>query len=440
MGQSTKYVDLSRDGLELEKNFDSIISRLPDLCKPAAVCLAGEHDYFRETRKLQLAPFRKQKFFDTYVREQTDVDQNKTQRNDLVEFFEYPYTNPMPKCMLTDDNLDNLQNIIVTSLDIEWQMLTPKRPEDDYELEFFDKLVALHRQRFRQFLSDNNLDIARKGQQGDLRQSTELGNQQLSRCQSGHSILSSASESLFFRHTRHRNSAVIPLTGQQERSQLDRKRTPLSSTICHLGVTIRNKFRSASSKGARRRSQKMGRPPAFGRQSRRSIQMVGQPFAGQWTIPKLTLTCDEPLGEREMDGAKSTGRRLSSGQQLLDGNRERSTEILVAEDERESDRDGDSFPDPLNFRYEFFSRRSVTVAGPTRTPEKEQYLDSRSGDIALDELGLDIGASLEANSGKSGDVTVLNRMMEKLLSGENYGRKTDLTTRPNKRGPGTRRS
>jgi len=131
---------------------------------------------------------------------------------------------------------------------------------------------------------------------------------------------------------------------------------------------------------------------------------------------------------------------LSSGQQLLDGNRERSTEILVAEDERESDRDGDSFPDPLNFRYEFFSRRSVTVAGPTRTPEKEQYLDSRSGDIALDELGLDIGASLEANSGKSGDVTVLNRMMEKLLSGENYGRKTDLTTRPNKRGPGTRRS
>lgn len=61
----------------------------------------------------------------------------------------YPYANPMPECMLTDDNIDNLHDIIVSSHQIEWKMLTPLRPSTDYEEKFFDKLINLHRLRYR---------------------------------------------------------------------------------------------------------------------------------------------------------------------------------------------------------------------------------------------------------------------------------------------------
>lgn len=60
----------------------------------------------------------------------------------------YPFANPMPACMLTENNIDNLREIIVSSVDIEWKMLTPVRPDTEYEESYFDKLVQLHRNRY----------------------------------------------------------------------------------------------------------------------------------------------------------------------------------------------------------------------------------------------------------------------------------------------------
>lgn len=61
----------------------------------------------------------------------------------------YPFANPMTDCMLTDDNIDNLRKIIVSSRDIEWKMLTPIRPDNEYEERYFDKLINLHRNRYK---------------------------------------------------------------------------------------------------------------------------------------------------------------------------------------------------------------------------------------------------------------------------------------------------
>lgn len=63
---------------------------------------------------------------------------------------DYPYANPVPKCLLTEENIDNLRDIIVDSArEIEWKLLTPIRPESDYEEKFFDKLIELHRCRYK---------------------------------------------------------------------------------------------------------------------------------------------------------------------------------------------------------------------------------------------------------------------------------------------------
>lgn len=61
----------------------------------------------------------------------------------------YPFANPMPECMLTNDNIDNLREIIVSAVGIEWKMLTPVRPAREYEEKYFDKLIQLHRNRYR---------------------------------------------------------------------------------------------------------------------------------------------------------------------------------------------------------------------------------------------------------------------------------------------------
>lgn len=60
----------------------------------------------------------------------------------------YPFANPIPACMLAEENYDNLREIIVSSAQIEWKMLTPIRPNSDYEERYFDKLVQLHRKRY----------------------------------------------------------------------------------------------------------------------------------------------------------------------------------------------------------------------------------------------------------------------------------------------------
>jgi len=62
---------------------------------------------------------------------------------------EYPFANPMPDCMLTEENVDNLRELIVSAVDIEWKMLTPVRPNKEYEEKYFDELIRLHRQRYK---------------------------------------------------------------------------------------------------------------------------------------------------------------------------------------------------------------------------------------------------------------------------------------------------
>lgn len=61
----------------------------------------------------------------------------------------YPFANPIPECMLTRANIDNLRDVIVSSVNIEWRMLTPIRPASEYEENYFDRLVQLHRNRFK---------------------------------------------------------------------------------------------------------------------------------------------------------------------------------------------------------------------------------------------------------------------------------------------------
>lgn len=150
----------------LEKNFDSIISKVPDLCKPPAFRLAGEEDYFNKTSKLKLKPFRKQEVFDRCLRATSTKAtyssfENISSTRDLrlcrdfdrllfdpLPAANFPLANPIPECMLAKDNVDNLRDIIVSSLDIEWRMLTPVRPDNKYEEDFFDKLIYLHRRRY----------------------------------------------------------------------------------------------------------------------------------------------------------------------------------------------------------------------------------------------------------------------------------------------------
>lgn len=62
---------------------------------------------------------------------------------------DYPFANPIADCMLTDENIDNLRDIIVSSVNIEWKMLTPVRPNSEYEEKYFDKLIYLHRCRYK---------------------------------------------------------------------------------------------------------------------------------------------------------------------------------------------------------------------------------------------------------------------------------------------------
>lgn len=63
--------------------------------------------------------------------------------------IDYPFANPIAECMLTEDNIDNLREIIVSAVNIEWKMLTPVRPNSDYEENYFDKLINLHRNRYK---------------------------------------------------------------------------------------------------------------------------------------------------------------------------------------------------------------------------------------------------------------------------------------------------
>lgn len=158
----------------------------------------------------------------------------------------YPFANPIPACMLAEENYDNLREIIVSSGQIEWKMLTPIRPSSDYEEGYFDKLVQLHRHRYR--------------------------------CRYELGLYSSEHMRSPFRHTRH--SYLI----QQHplRSHDDSSRSPIT-----LGVKLKHKF---SPRNERLKST-----------GRLNVKL---------TIPTLTLTSDESGSELIEGFSASQGEEL----------------------------------------------------------------------------------------------------------------------------------
>lgn len=184
---STKlhHLDLAKRRAELEDIFESVIKRMPDLCMPPSYRYAGEDDYYNCTKLIKLIPFRKQSNFVKCISPEVertatgnalldscskrisakqwskghlDKHHNKEDvafRAGYDKLFKkipsenYPFANPIADCMLTDSNIDNLREIIVSSLDIEWKMLTPFRLDSEYEENYFDKLFQLHRNRYR---------------------------------------------------------------------------------------------------------------------------------------------------------------------------------------------------------------------------------------------------------------------------------------------------
>lgn len=228
-GYSTKlnHLDLAKKKFGLEKIFDSVINKIPDLCMPASHRLAGEKDYFNETAKLKLVPFRKQEVFDRCI---SPAHGTPTEHHDQVEDSSWPFANPIPSCMLIEDNIDNLRTIIVSSLEIEWKMLTPVRPETEYEENYFDKLVFLHRSRYKFRLESGYLKANKNGS--------------------------------VFRHTRHGISLQHDIRHDHH----------YHHPSVSLGVKLKSKFRA---------------------RAERSRSIV-QPLApARLTIPTLTLTYDE---------------------------------------------------------------------------------------------------------------------------------------------------
>lgn len=58
----------------------------------------------------------------------------------------YPFAEPIPESMRTNNDIDNLKDIVVMK-SIDWKMLTPVRPSNEKEEKYFDRLVLLHRKR-----------------------------------------------------------------------------------------------------------------------------------------------------------------------------------------------------------------------------------------------------------------------------------------------------
>ena len=116
---------------DLEASFATTISKLPDLCLSPTYRLAYEDDFFHATQSLKLPPYRKYLY---------------TPRTRPTPC---PFVNPIPTSMLTKENVDNLNKIMVSSTNIEWKMLTSMRPADQYEENYYDKLIHLHRSQYK---------------------------------------------------------------------------------------------------------------------------------------------------------------------------------------------------------------------------------------------------------------------------------------------------
>lgn len=255
------YINLARHRYELDAMFDSIIDKLPDLCMPARARLAGENDFFDETRRLKLIPFRKQEVFDRCISPVNNHSQGVINTHCLLagknsggcqghNSKQRPFANPMPECMLIEENKDNLREIIVSSLDIEWKMLTPIRAGSEYENNYFDKLIQLHRNRYK------------------------------TRLEAGHFKGNKKSGPAVFRHTRHGISLQHSMLCGQHHNQSNRRLNPT------VGVKLKRKFKA---------------------RSERSKSIV--PYGSKLTIPTLTLTnndeqqsTSEPIMPSKLDG------------------------------------------------------------------------------------------------------------------------------------------
>lgn len=84
---SSGQLDLSKKGAELEKIFDSVINKIPDLSPPLAYRLAGEEDFFNRTKDLRLAPFNRDKIFSavTHNCNQADEESLEVQANKFLK-------------------------------------------------------------------------------------------------------------------------------------------------------------------------------------------------------------------------------------------------------------------------------------------------------------------------------------------------------------------
>lgn len=287
------HLDLARRKSDLSDLFNSIVYKIPDLYMPPAIRLANEDDFFNLTKDIPLKPFKRQNegFYKVFAqgsklrktnlkyvttRKDVIVSQHYTPKHkceassgatgpkgfmlkkekltghELSEDIDhqrvgfdkllrnkpgadYPFANPMPDCMMTDDHIDNLREIIVSSLNIEWKMLTPVRPDSFYEEEYFDKLIYLHRNKYKAQLEAGFYELTNKRP---------------------------------FKHTRH--------TFLVKYFDAYKKKSPVSSSSYQFfDGKILNRFKRKFTKVEQNKSTPI-----------------------QLNIPTLTLTSDEPSGEQ----------------------------------------------------------------------------------------------------------------------------------------------
>lgn len=354
---SSGQLDLSRRGAELEKMFDSIINKIPDLSPPLSYRLAGEDDFFNRTKDLKLVPFERDQIFSAVTHNCNQPDDDEPQEAEICvskyprasssceyrdkpcredaeelrskssigfytgpssskkfvnrhwqcsrcttpsptpsayrsdverkELYEtrrrlnkhysgikikhrapsgvnesnydclysdwfpdrYPYANPMPRSMVADEKVDNLRNIIESANEVEWKMLTPVRPSNEYEEKFFDKLIALHQSRYQLMRSE---------------------------------LMSGGCAKPAFKHKRHKlliryDGAVVDAVGfkRSNRRQCVRCVGDDSATVC-AGVKWRRRMRM------------------FKRHQQRQSMMASAP-----SVPVLTLTLADQTGSNQ---------------------------------------------------------------------------------------------------------------------------------------------
>lgn len=224
-----------------------------------------------------------------------------------------PFANPIPECMLTSESIDDLRQMIVSSSNIEWRMLTPVRPASDYEEMYFDKLVRLYR---------NRCEYRRE----------------LAACSRRDPSPSGAASKLPFKHIRH----GVFVQNQHRQSVLSSCRHSHSQQNCLcLGAKLRGRFVSH-----RRASTKSAVRPAL---------------VSNMSIPVLLLTAD----------GKSAGELLAA---RGDDEDDKSAEA-VGDKPHGPSGNRQSVEDPSEFSYEHFSRfsrRSLMVARGELTKSRSE--------------------------------------------------------------------